>query len=161
TDAHTLPLEAGEPYCARILSNLRSLPEVVPVTSQHRRPDHATAPTVFFNAEFFAPLTPFHTWPRGLTKEKLIAQMQSRLEQELAGIDFNFSQNIQDNVEEALSGVKGENSVKVFGSELEVLEQKGGAIKQQLASVRGVQDLAVFSELAQPNLLIDVLRYRA
>ena len=157
----TISLEAGEPYVARIREILRSFPEVVTVISQHGRPDDGTDPTGFFNAEFFAPLTPFHTWPRGLTKEKLIAQMQSRLEQELAGIDFNFSQNIQDNVEEALSGVKGENSVKVFGSDLEVLEQNDGAIKQQLASVRGVQDLAVFSELGQPNLLLDVLRYRA
>src|SRR5207253_8370722 len=108
-----------------------------------------------------ATITSPHGRPTENTTEKLIAKMQRRLEQELPGIDFNFSQNIQDNVEEALSGVKGENSVKVFGSDLEVLEQKGGAIKQQLASVRGVQDLAVFSELGQPNLLLDVLRYRA
>jgi len=157
----TISLEAGEPYVARIREMLRTFPEVITVISQHGRPDDGTDPTGFFNAEFFAPLKPFHTWPRGVTKETLVAQMQQRLAEEFAGIDFNFSQNIQDNVEEAVSGVKGENSVKLFGPDLEALQQKGEAIKRELASVRGVQDLAVFSELGQPNLLLEVMRYRA
>ncbi len=157
----TISLDAGEPYVARIRAILRSFPEVVTVVSQHGRPDDGTDPTGFYNVEFFAPLTPPSKWPRGLSKEKLVARMQERLAKEFVGVDFNFSQTIEDNVEEAVSGVKGENSVKLFGDDLAVLQRKGSEIKDQLAAVRGVQDLALFSELGQPNLLITVERWRA
>src|SRR5262249_28912871 len=97
----------------------------------------------------------------GVTKEKLVAQMAARLEQEFTGIDFNFSQSIEDNVEEAVSGVKGENSVKLVGPDLAVLEQQGRQIKAQLETVRGVQDLAMFAELGQPNVLVKIDRWRS
>ena len=140
---------------------LRSFPEVITVTSQHGRPDDGTDPSGFFNAEFFAPLTPFAQWPQGLTKEKLIATMQNKLQQEFPGVEFNFSQNIEDNVEEAVSGVKGENSIKLFGPDLRVLKDKTQEIKAQLATVPGVEDVGVFASLGQPNLTIKADRSRS
>ncbi len=157
----TISLDAGEPYVARMRELLLSFPEVITVISQHGRPDDGTDPTGFFNVEFFAPLKPVEQWPRGVTKELLIEQMQRALEKNFVGVDFNFSQYIQDNVEEAVSGVKGENSVKLFGSDLHVLQDKGEQIRAQMTTVRGVQDLAVFSELGRPNVLIDVDRTRS
>jgi cobalt-zinc-cadmium resistance protein CzcA len=157
----TISLDAGEPYVARMREVLRRFPEVVTVISQHGRPDDGTDPTGFYNVEFFAPLKPFDQWPRGQTKETLVERMQRALAQEFVGVDFNFSQNIEDNVEEAVSGVKGENSVKLFGPDLRVLQEKGEQIRQQMASVRGVEDLGVFTELGQPNLLVQVDRSRS
>src|SRR5262249_26327392 len=140
---------------------MRGFPEVTTVVSQHGRPDDGTDPTGFFNVEFFVPLKPFDTWPRGMNKAKLVEQLTREFEREFVGIDFNFSQTIQDNVEEAVSGVKGENSVKLFGPDRAVLEARANAIKQQLDGVRGVQDAGVFTELGQPNILIDADRTRS
>src|SRR5438132_692105 len=109
----TVSLEAGEPYVQAMRHVIRSFPEVVTVVSQHGRPDDGTDPTGFFNVEFFAPLKPFDLWPKGGTKEKLIEAMKSQLQGTFPGVNFNFSQTIEDNVEEAVSGVKGENSVKL------------------------------------------------
>ena len=157
----TISLEAGEPYVARMRDVMRSFPEVTTVVSQHGRPDDGTDPTGFFNVEFFVPLKRFEEWPSGVTKVRLIEQMKSELEKQFIGVDFNFSQTIQDNVEEAVSGVKGENSVKLFGSDLEALEDKANQIKSQLESVRGIEDVGIFTELGQPNVLIEVDRARA
>ncbi len=156
----TISLGAGEPYVARLREIIRSFPEVTTVVSQHGRPDDGTDPVGFFNVDFFAPLKPFDQWPKGITKPKLIEQMKDAFQQQFVGVDFNFSQNIEDNVEEAVSGVKGENSVKLFGPDLQVLEAKANAIKTQLASVHGVEDLGIFTELGQPNVLIEVDRER-
>ncbi|HWX39515.1 MAG TPA: CusA/CzcA family heavy metal efflux RND transporter [Blastocatellia bacterium] len=157
----TISLDAGEPYVARMRDVLRNFPEVITVISQHGRPDDGTDPTGFFNCEFFAPLKPSDQWPRGLTKIKLIEQMKAELERQFVGVDFNFSQNIEDNVEEAVSGVKGENSVKLFGSDLQTLEDIADKIKSEISGVRGIDDVGVFTELGQPNLLIEVDRLRA
>jgi cobalt-zinc-cadmium resistance protein CzcA len=157
----TVSLEAGEPYVARMRDILRGFPEVITVISQHGRPDDGTDPTGFFNLEFFAPLKPFDQWRHGLTKEKLIERMQETLQKQFVGVSFNFSQYIQDNVEEAVSGVKGENSVKVFGPDLQLLQDRGEQIRTQLNSVRGIQNLAIFYELGRPNVLIDVDRSRS
>jgi len=157
----TIGLDPGEPYVAKIRQTLNRFPEVTTVISQHGRPDDGTDPTGFFNAEFFAPLKPVDQWPRGVTKAKLIDQMKTDLNKEFIGVDFNFSQNIEDNVEEAVSGVKGENSVKLYGPDLEVLEKNADLIKTQLESVRGIEDVGVFAELGQPNLLIEVDRQRS
>ena len=91
---------------------------MITVVSQHGRPDNGSDAAGFFNAEFFVPLKPFDEWPSGMTKEKLVEQLQAEFEAEFTGIGFNFSQYIQDNVEEGLSGVKGANSVKIFGPDL-------------------------------------------
>ena len=113
------------------------------VVSQNGRPDDGTDATGFFNAEFFVPLKPFDTWPAGVDKENLTEDMTHRLQDEFPGVDFNFSQYIEDNVEEAASGVKGENSVKLFGNDLEMLEKTANKIKDVMAAVPGIADLAV------------------
>jgi heavy metal efflux system protein len=96
-------------------------PEVITVVSQHGRPDDGSDASPFSNVELFAPLKPFDEWPKGLTKDKLTEQIQAEFKNELPGVIFNFSQYIEDNIEEAISGVKGVNSVKIVGPNLEVL----------------------------------------
>jgi cobalt-zinc-cadmium resistance protein CzcA len=136
-------------------------PEVQSVVSQHGRPDDGTDATGYFNAEFFVPLKPFDSWPSGVDKDKLTEDMTNSLVQQFPGVTFNFSQYIQDNVEEAASGVKGENSVKIFGNDLETLEKTANSIAAVLAKVPGITDLAVLRSLGQPTIRIDVDRVRA
>jgi cobalt-zinc-cadmium resistance protein CzcA len=158
----TLSLGAGTEAAAKMREILlRHREEVITVVSQHGRPDNGSDASPFSNVELFAPLKPFAQWPAGLTKEKLTEQLQQEFIRELPGINFNFSQYIQDNVEEAISGVKGANSVKIIGPNLKVLEQLAGQIREQMAQVRGIADLGVFRVLGQPNLNIKVDRARA
>src|ERR1700683_4737114 len=140
---------------------IASYPEVERVVSQHGRPDDGTDATGFFNAEFFVPLKPFETWPKGVDKDKLTDDMTAQLNAEFPGVEFNFSQYIQDNVEEAASGVKGENSVKLYGNDLALLEKSAADIRDVLATVPGITDLAVFNSLGQPTVEIDIDRSRA
>ena len=156
----TASLAAGEPYVAKMRAIMKKRPEVVTVVTQHGRPNDGTDVTGPFNVEFFVPLTPREQWAKGTTKDKLIKDLKEKLKNEFPGVDFNFSQYIQDNVEEAVSGVKGENSVKLFGADLEILEEKAKEIKAQLDTVRGIEDAAVITELGQPNLQIKVNRDR-
>ena len=161
----TLPpsvsLEAGQPTVIQIRHIIASYPEVERVTTQHGRPDDGTDATGFFNAEFYAPLKPASQWPAGVTKETLTADLQHRLQARFAGIDFEFSQYIEDNVEEATSGVKGANSVKIFGSDLAVIERLANQIKAQMANVEGVADLGINNSLGQPTVRIEVDRLAA
>ena len=157
----SISLEAGDGYVNRMRRILKSYPEVETVVSQHGRPDDGTDATGFFNAEFFAPLKPVSQWPNGMDKAKLIADLTSRLQTEFPGVDFNFSQYIEDNVEEAASGVKGENSVKLFGNDLAILQQTAARIQQVMAGVPGITDLAASNSLGQPTLRIDIDRARA
>jgi cobalt-zinc-cadmium resistance protein CzcA len=157
----SISLEAGEPSVAKIRDILRSFPEVVTVVSQHGRPDDGTDATGFFNAEFFVPLKPEGEWPQGMTKDQMTSDMTDKLQNALPGIDFNFSQYIEDNVEEAASGVKGENSVKLYGGDLEILEKTADKIKDVMSKVPGITDLAVLSSLGQPTVQIDIDRARA
>jgi cobalt-zinc-cadmium resistance protein CzcA len=128
--------------------------EVVTVVSQLGRPDDGTDVTGFFNIEFFAPLKPFDQWPRGKTKKDLTEQLSAELSAAFPGTIFNFSQYISDNVEEAVAGVKGENSVKVFGPSLEANEANAAKIVDVLRDVRGITDLGLFKSLGQPNIKI-------
>ena len=157
----SISLEAGDSYVNRIRQVIGSYPEVQTVVSQHGRPDDGTDASGFFNAEFFVPLKPFGTWPHHLTKAQLTDQLSAELQRRFPGIDFNFSQTIQDNVEEAASGVKGENSVKLFGPDLEVLQATADRIEAVMAKVPGVTDLEVMQSLGQPTVRIDVDRARA
>ncbi|HEX2789292.1 MAG TPA: CusA/CzcA family heavy metal efflux RND transporter [Steroidobacteraceae bacterium] len=157
----SISIEEGNGYVNRMRRLMASYPEVATVVSQHGRPDDGTDATGFFNAEFFVPLKPFDTWPHGLTKDKLTEQMTEVLEQNFPGVEFNFSQYIEDNVEEAASGVKGENSVKVYGNDLQTLEETANRIAKVLADVPGITDLAVLRSLGQPTIRIDVDRERA
>jgi heavy metal efflux system protein len=157
----TISLEAGMPIVNRLREILLSHPEVITVTSQHGRPDNGSDAAGFFNAEFFVPLKPFDEWPRGLTKDKLIEELQAEFNKEFVGIDFNFSQYIQDNVEEGLSGVKGANSIKIIGPDLMILEQIARSAMREMAKVQGITDLGAFWVLGQPNLNIAVDRAKA
>lgn len=157
----SISLEEGNRYVNRMRTLIGSFPEVKTVISQHGRPADGTDAAGFNNAEFFAPLKPQAEWPVGLGKEELIKQISGRLEAEFAGVEFNFSQYIEDNVEEAASGVKGENSVKVFGSDLTTLARTAEKIKQVLAKIPGIEDLSVFTSLGQPTVSIKIDRQRA
>ena len=129
--------------------------------SQHGRPDDGTDSTGFFNAEFFVPLRPFEQWRKGLDKDALIAEINDALAKAFPGVEFTFSQYIQDNVQEAASGVKGENSVKVYGPDLETLRKVADEIKNAIATVPGITDLAVSASLGQPTIRIDIDRAKA
>jgi heavy metal efflux system protein len=161
TFPQSISLEDSDAYVNRMRVLMSKYPEVQSVISQHGRPDDGTDATGFFNAEFFVPLKPFDSWPGGMDKAKLTQDMTHALEQDFPGVDFNFSQYIQDNVEEAASGVKGENSVKIFGNDLETLEKTANNIAAVLAKVPGITDLAVLRSLGQPTIRIDVDRVRA
>ena len=157
----TITLEAGMPIVNRIREILLNYPEVITVVSQHGRPDNGSDAAGFNNAEFFVPLKPFGEWPPKMTKERLVEELQAKFSNEFAGIGFNFSQYIQDNVEEGLSGVKGANSVKIIGRDLAKLEQISDEVMKEMAKVPGISDLGVFPVLGQPNLNIKVDRERA
>jgi heavy metal efflux system protein len=156
-----MTLDSGTEATRKMREIMLRHSEVITVTSQHGRPDNGSDPSPFSNVELFAPLKPFDAWPRGLTKEKLTATLQREMQAALPGVTFNFSQNIQDNIEEAISGVKGANSVKIIGPNLAVLEDLASQVEAQMAQVRGVEDLGIFHVLGQPNLDIKIDRARA
>jgi cobalt-zinc-cadmium resistance protein CzcA len=152
---------------------MRSYPEVESVVSQIGRPDDGTDPCSFYNNEFFVPLRPQKDWPavkeqtgwaapfrpqRPRTKQELIQEMNDELRRTVIGVDWNFSQNIRDNVMEVLSGIKGENSVKIFGPDLDKLEELAEKVRTQLAQVRGMADVGVFRVKGQPSLEFPVDR---
>ncbi|GJD86561.1 MULTISPECIES: efflux RND transporter permease subunit [Methylobacterium] len=157
----SISLEAGNASVQRLRKIFQEVPEVVTVISHQGRPADGTDATGFFNCEILAPLKPIDQWRKGLDKETLIRNLSKRLEQEFPGIEFNFSQYIEDNVQEAASGVKGENSVKIYGSDLAQITKTAEAVKGVLATVPGITDLAVFASLGQPTVRIDVDRQKA
>jgi cobalt-zinc-cadmium resistance protein CzcA len=157
----TIGLEAGEPATAKMREILLRHPEVITAVSQHGRPDNGSDASSFSNVELFVPLKRYDEWPTGFTKDMLVAQLQKEFNAELPGIDFNFSQYIQDNIEEALSGVKGANSVKIIGRDLPTIERVADQVMRQMQQVKGVTDLGIFHVLGQPNLNIRVNREKA
>jgi cobalt-zinc-cadmium resistance protein CzcA len=159
-----LPQDISLDYSTRIADQMRrtlgSFPEVYQVVSQLGRPDDGTDTTTFNNIEFEVDLKPQSQWTAVRNKDELIDQMNRALSQ-YPGVSLNFSQNIQDNVEEAMSGVKGENSLKLFGDDIEVLAQTAKSIMNVMSKVPGITDLAVFKETGQPNLVISIDREAA
>ncbi len=145
---------------ARIL--LSSFPEVTETTSQVGRPDDGTDATGFFNTEYYVGLKPKEQWRPVFrqNKEELIAAMNRELEK-IPGAIWNFSQPIADNMEEAVSGVKGQLATKVYGDDLLVLEQKADQIVDIMRGIKGIEDLGVFRILGQPNLNLRVDRQQA
>jgi cobalt-zinc-cadmium resistance protein CzcA len=150
---------------------MREYPEVEAIVPQIGRPDDGTDPCGFYNVEFFVPLKPDSEWPsvkkeswpwswwsstRPRTKVELSSEMNAELDKYLVGVDWNFSQNIRDNVMEALSGVKGDNSVKIIGPDLQELDQLGNELKGRFDEMtrnhEGVVNAGVFHILGQPNL---------
>ena len=173
----TLPISISLEQSARYVGRMRSIvrgcptdegavcspeqqrrPEVQTVISQLGRPDDGTDTAGFYNIELLAPLRPAKEWRKGLTKETMTEEIQKDLSNAFPGVVFNFSQVISDNVEEAMSGVKGENTVKVMGPDLHVNEAKAEEIKDVLGKVRGVEDLGIFRSLGQPAIRITPYR---
>jgi cobalt-zinc-cadmium resistance protein CzcA len=150
----TISLEHATELSNRMRRDFMSFPEVTTVVSQTGRPDDGTETTGFFNTEFSIDLKPQTQWPRGLTKTALVDQIDHKLRTDFPGVSFGYSQNIEDNVDEAMSGVKGTNSIKVFGPDLAVDERIASQIEEVASSVPGMTDLAVYRSLGQPNLLI-------
>src|SRR5689334_32560 len=157
----TISLQEGNAYVNEMRKLIRSRPEVESVVSQHGRPDDGTDAAGLFNAEFFAPLRPNSEWPGTRDKDELTAELLGQLQDKFPGVEFNFSQYLQDNVSEAVSGVKGENSIKLYGNDLQALTDTANKIKSVLATVQGITDLAVFTSLGQPTIQIDIDRARA
>ena len=157
----TITLEAGRDAVTRMRAMIASYAPVQTVVSEQGRGDEGTDPDGSFVAELFAQLKPADEWPKGLTKAAMVGQMSEQLEREFVGVDFNFSQYIQDNIEEAVSGVKGENSVKIFGPDLAELVRLSKSVKNEIAAVPGVTDPGVFNLLGQPNLVIRIDRATA
>ena len=157
----TTSLQDGEAATRKMRLILLKYPEVVTVVSQHGRPDDGSDASPFSNVELFVPLKPYSQWPNGMTKDKLINDVLAEFEDGLPGVNFNFSQYIQDNIEEGISGVKGANSVKIVGPNLETLTTLAGQLRDQMAQVRGIADLGIFPVLGQPNLDITVNRTTA
>src|SRR5213594_3036987 len=158
----TMPVDISFEQASRLATEVRTIfervPEVTGVVSQLGRPDDGTDPTSFFNAEFLVALKPAKEWRAEITsKDKLIEEIEKVLAT-IPGVTFNFSQMIQDNVQESMSGVKGENSIKLFGPDLKVLQANAVEIERAMRQVRGVKDLGIFRLMGQPNLLIEVDR---
>jgi cobalt-zinc-cadmium resistance protein CzcA len=143
----------------RVRVILAAFPEVVKTTSQVGRPDDGTDTTGFFNTEYFVDLRPKAQWRPVFheNKEELIAAMNRELDK-IPGVIWNFSQPIADNMEEAVSGVKGELAIKIYGDDLKTLEEKGDEIVSVMRRVPGVEDLGLFRVLGQPNLNLTVDR---
>ncbi|MBU3627986.1 efflux RND transporter permease subunit [Polynucleobacter sp. AP-Reno-20A-A9] len=157
----TLPNTVDLDYSIKVANQLRETflkqPELEKVAVQIGRPDDGTDSTGVFNQEYGLYLKSPEEMPKGTSKHILLQHLQAELDK-IPGINYSFSQYIQDNVNEALSGVKGENSVKIFGSDLEVLAQKAHEVVTQLKKVRGIEDENILKELGQPTLNIQIDR---
>jgi cobalt-zinc-cadmium resistance protein CzcA len=162
----TLAPSTGPTEGTRIMDQARlilcSFPEVKQVVSQVGRPDDGTDTTGFFNTEYFVDLKPKEQWRHvfGEDKDALISAMDAELSK-MPGVLWNFSQPISDNMEEAVSGVKGELAVKMYGDDLRQLEAKGEEVVNVMRNVKGVEDLGLFRVLGQPNLNLRIDRSKA
>jgi heavy metal efflux system protein len=163
----SLDQSAGPGEGIRISNQARlilcSFPEVTECTSQTGRSDDGTDHTGFFNTEYFVGLKPEKQWRPVFhqNKDNLIASMTTELEKQFPGVVWGFSQPIEDNMEEAVSGVKGELATKVYGSDLHLLEDKAEQIVQIMSHVRGIADLGVLQVTGQPDLVFSVDRAKA
>src|SRR6201987_363359 len=157
---YTISFDEAAKIAPQIRTVLRSFPEVTTVASELGRPNAGTDPTGFFNVEFSVGLKPYATW-RGDYHDKagLIAAVNAKLIA-FPGITFNYTQPAEDAVDEAETGLKSALAVKVFGTDLHTLEQKGKAIKKVLEQVRGIREVTLVQELGQPSLTITTDRAR-
>ena len=158
TMPYTISFDESAKIAPKVREILHSFPEVTTVASELGRPDDGTDPTGFFNVEFYVGLTPYSEWSGHYrTKAGLIEAINQKLEA-FPGIIFNYTQPAEDAVDEAETGLKSALAVKVFGSDLVTLENKGRAIKQILQQVRGIRDVTLVQELGQPSLTIKIAR---
>jgi len=155
----TCPLSVSLEDSRDVANKMRTLilqfPEVKQVMSQTGRPNDGTDATGFYNIEFHVDIYPKKQWKSGISKETLVAEMQKKLGV-FPGIDLNFSQPIMDNVEEAVSGVKGSLVVKIYGDTLTYTEQKANEVYDVMKNIKGVEDLGVIRNIGQPELRIDL-----
>ena len=160
TMPYTISFDEASKISPQIRQILRSFPDVTTVTSELGRPDDGTDSTGFFNDEFFVGLKPYSQWDGTYhSKQDLIAAIDKKLEV-FPGIQFNYTQPAEDAVDEAETGLKSALAVKIYGPDLQVLQDKGKAIKAVMAKVRGITDLTLVHELGQPNLAIKIDRAR-
>jgi len=158
TMPYTISFDESAKIVPQIRSIIASYPEVTTVASEHGRPDDGTDATGFFNAEFYVGLKPYSQWRGAIrTKPQLISAINDKL-QSFPGITFNYTQPAEDAVDEAETGLKSALAVKLFGPDLNTLEQKGKAIKTVLEHVRGIRDVTLVQELGQPSLSIQIDR---
>jgi heavy metal efflux system protein len=158
TMPYTISFDEAAKIAPKVRDVLHSFPEVTTVASELGRPDDGTDPTGFFNVEFYVGLTPYSDWSGHYrTKAGLIEAINQKLEA-FPGIIFNYTQPAEDAVDEAETGLKSALAVKVFGSDLNTLENKGRAIKQILEQVQGIRDVTLVQELGQPSLTIKIDR---
>jgi cobalt-zinc-cadmium resistance protein CzcA len=158
TMPYTISFDESRKVVPRMREILRSFPQVTTVASEHGRPDDGTDPTGFFNVEFYVGLKPYGQWTGSYrTKPELIDAINKKLAV-FPGIIFNYTQPAEDAVDEAETGLKSSLAVKIFGADLETLEEKGRAIKKVVEQVRGIQDVTLVQELGQPSLTIDINR---
>ncbi len=151
----------GEQIARKARGILATFPEVTQVVSQVGRPDDGTDPTGFFNTEYFVDLKPHDHWRKQFeSKDELIAAMDQKLET-IPGVLWNFSQPIADNMEEAVSGVKGQLAVKIYGTDLKALESTGDKVVNVMSKINGVADLGIFRVIGQPNINLIVDRRKA
>lgn len=155
----SMPLSSSLPKSVEITERIRKdvvrFGEVKQVLSQTGRPNDGTDPTGFFNIEYFVELKPKEDWKRKISKEDLISEMKTKLEA-YQGINFNFSQPIMDNVEEAVSGVKGSMALKIYGRDLYKLEKYGNEALALIKDIPGISDAAVIGLIGQPELRIEL-----
>ncbi len=158
TMPYTISFDESSKLVPQIRTVLRSFPEVTIVASEHGRPDDGTNPTGFFNAEFYVGLKPYGEWNGAFhSKAELIGAIDKKLSA-LPGVNFNYTQPAQDAVDEAETGLKSSLDVKLFGTDLTTLEERGKAIKRVLDGVPGITHVTLVQELGQPSLTVDVNR---
>ena len=157
----SVSLDEGNVYANRIRRLVKGFPEVETVITQHGRPDDGTDPDGFSNVEFFVPLKPADKWRKGLSKEQLIAEMGDALRKGFPGTTFGFSQYIQDNVQEAASGIDAENAIKISGPDLDTLHKIAVEVRNVLEKTPGITDIQVPPLLGQPTIRINIDRERA
>jgi len=157
----SVSLDEGNGYVNRIRGLIKGFPEVETVISQHGRPDDGTDPDGFSNGEFFVALKAANRWRPGLDKDGLVGEMAGALRRGFPGVNFAFSQYIQDNVQEAASGIDAENAIKISGGDLQTLSRVAADVRRALEKVRGITDVTVPPLLGQPTIRIDIDRQRA
>ena len=158
---YSISLNKSYENSKKIRDILVKYPEIETVEFQAGRPEDGTDPTGPFNSEYFVKIKPYSQWHRGITKEQLEEEVRQALKGSFPNADISVSQYIEDNLAEAMSGVKGENSVKIFGDDLYKLDALAKEIETKIKTIDGVTDVGIFKETGQPSLIIEVDREKA
>lgn len=158
---YSISLNKSYENSKKVRDILAKFPEIQTVEFQAGRPEDGTDPTGPFNSEYFVKIKDYSQWHRGITKEDLENEVRQALRSSFPNADISVSQYIEDNLAEAMSGVKGENSVKIFGDDLYVLDRLAKEIEGKIKTVEGVTDVGIFKETGQPSLIIEANREQA